>query len=1016
MRRRASANRQHGLSLEDVHRPLGALETKYPTFADLVVEARRVGSGPGTAIKSDEGLSTIGAVSSGGSSPFHDAMHKYSVFVRPKSTEDVRDLADLVWRSAALCGTGADRWKVFLLLSFLRRYHAKAPSAREETKDTPEGEEEDGPKKERHDGDGERLIFYVTCLALRRLWRFLGSGRSSSETAPFRDTVRAAIGCMIDVAPGVGGTRDVNAMAEHLCFESLVDRGDLSVAAPEKLGSADDFKAKLVSAIRGLDGNSEEKDEAMDKVLDAAASLLDADLKKCGEQRKKRALVPRDELMSTIHVMLPHRDRGNREGKAWQRNLVNCVLEVLIWKRTAVGREEDRFRKAAVEFRNAAGGQDGAYDCVLRMQTSARKKRKLLNDLARTQGSLLSSQFLVDRSALTMRQVKRAKAGDLAMLQNLASKSRDSRVLSMIMNRSTDPTKANSIESLGSLISGWHDTTKMVEEESIEDLELKIQAQTVRTTLERLRAQVGKNEDGRSVLVATLGRGVKDAVCAILVAAALYPHSRLLLGNKEADLSSDELVLGLLNSAILGDEGVPEPKSVESILEEDMGETQDLILLSQSDVQLDGAALEELQQQGKTIRVHATSRVDIAEPVEVELKTEIHEKLKAGSPVSVTVLLDCTGSMGSEINGCKKGALKAIDTFNDLSPVRWANFIGYWDPIGSRGDPDPRSTGYLDPRKEGNLEKIQTFVDTQLPCTGGGDEPEDVPAALEKLMDDMEVANLSADNGVHFVFFVADAGYRSNENERVTTLLTKASKLGVVMVMCPVRSYSYGTIATLVTKNKEVFQPGQYIKLGGVSQLSSIVSTVTESIRASLFDSGNVSSVTASVGETMEALSQLCKFQKDHASLKKIEELSKPPPETTMAEEEEDSKAEEPMDEKEEIEEENSSKGDDAMEDKEDEPKEANEHKPVFLSENTFSVTNLDRLYLQISRLPGICHQHVEDAFGGKTLQEVVAADIAKRMVDEGISIISLRTSGYPSDLVELVRDMMGGHGGKRVV
>lgn len=1012
----------------------------------------QLGEGTFTAEKSSKAAEASATDSSVGSTPFNDALHQYSLFPRPKTEEDLKELAGLVSTLAGLCGTSTDHWKVFILVAFQRRYHARAPAATAARStgnaDGGEGIEASAKKDDFSEGDGERLIFYVTCLTLRRsllALRDVGAGcLFEDEQTAFAGRVEAAVRCAIEAAVHIGGTRDLNALTSYFCLDALANAEILTDAdsadgdGPQKLeGGSAVFKSKLLSALgQFLSSDCLDSDSPLEAVLAKVAALLDDDLAKCagdGQQTSVERAASRDDLMSTVHVTLPHRDRGNRDGSAWRRNLSNAVAELLIWRRTTAARKEERFSRALEDLigspthagsKRGLSDSDGAYDCVLRMQTTARKKRRVLNEAARSVGHLLCSRYLLDRTSLSFWQIRRGKAGDISRLKALASKFGDKRVLTMIAKRNADPDKASPAESVSALISGWKDTSAHVEEGSIDELEMQIQEQTVRATVDRLRSKMSmlpanQEEDQRTVLVTQQGRSMKDAVCAILVAAALsLQGSRLLLGAKECDVSTEEEVLRLLNAAIQGEIDYPaEARSVEDILKNE--DFHDIIFLSATDIELDEETLREMQRHGRTIRVHATSRVErVGAPPVVELKESIKTRLKSGAPLSVSVLLDCTGSMSCEIDGCKKGALRTIELFHDLAPVRWANFMGYWDPIGSRGDPAPRSCGYLDPRSKGSLDAIQKFVDSQLPCTGGGDEPEDVPAALEKLLGDMKAAGLSADEGVHFVFFIADAGYRPKENARVTGLLQELAALGTVMVMCPVRGG--GTCRTLVAKNREVFHPGQYIELGGVSQLDSIAAAVTESVRASLFQQGNVASVTASVGETMEAMAQLCSFQRDHKELERVEELAELPEEEEEAMEEGEGSASEEEEEAEEEE---------AMEEDENEGKDVSEEgtaevadkigssplAPVFAPAKKFGLTNIDRIYLSISRLPMVCHKVVEDAFGGRSLQEIAATDVAGRLVEEGIAVESLRKAGYPAATVELVRKMMGGHGVKRV-
>jgi len=67
-------------------------------------------------------------------------------------------------------------------------------------------------------------------------------------------------------------------------------------------------------------------------------------------------------------------------------------------------------------------------------------------------------------------------------------------------------------------------------------------------------------------------------------------------------------------------------------------------------------------------------------------------------------------------------------------------------------------------------------------------------------------------------------------------------------------------------------------------------------------------------------------------------------------------------------------------------------------------ITSRDRLYLSLSKLPVRFHQEVALVFGGPTLLEITAATLAKRLVSEGMHIQKLREAGYPGVIVEKVK------------
>lgn len=156
-------------SLEDIHRSLLKVED---SKEELVVDA------------SASGVETIQAISSKDSTPFDDALQEYALVSRPTQTEHLEELVQLVARLAKMCGSDANDWKVFVLVAFRRRYPVKAPAARTEALKLSSTEEEEKDTYSA-DGDGERLIFYVTCLALHRYASTLRSSSSNEEEVKF---------------------------------------------------------------------------------------------------------------------------------------------------------------------------------------------------------------------------------------------------------------------------------------------------------------------------------------------------------------------------------------------------------------------------------------------------------------------------------------------------------------------------------------------------------------------------------------------------------------------------------------------------------------------------------------------------------------------------------------------------------------------------------------------------------------------------------------------------------------
>lgn len=983
-------NKQSKLSLEIIHEQLPSTSDTINDIEKLLDE--EVGK-KNECVDSDirdeakDGRVMLKAKSSSTESClFHDLLHEYFIFQRPQNEDDLSKLILLVSKLALLCGESTDDWKFFVLVIFHRRYHSRSPTYKELNKiiqlktNLQENDVKHIDKSKSSNatatGDGERMIHYVTLLTLHRIYYLTGKVSSN---------IRNAIFSLLRIMFNIGGTRDINTMIEHFTFAHLVRLGLLSSSLkspPEHMNPLLIPALHEVLSSREIDGNF---DEFLSILLNKGSTMLQADLKMILESKNQNKNSNEESVfMSTLHVTIPHHERGNAHKSSWKRCFTNSIAEILLWDGVESVSSENRYSEAMTTFRKSlSDNYETQHACLLKMQTTIRKKRQILNQEARRIGFLLSSQYLIDREKVTFQQIKVGKAGDLELLQRLARKSNDSKIMKMLVMRNTDPAKVQKIESISSLIRGWEDLNKSIDDDqSIEALERQLQIMKVKATIEALSSNIDKSNmeditsEFRPITVCHVGDSdATNQVCALLMASAFQKimPCRLFSNNLQVDITNDEKILQEINKAIVENNertvqdfvGIDVGDEVENIVLNKLGDSNDLLVVSNGNVELNEHVMKHLIAHDQTIRIHSPKSVEKSEKVEVQLNATISERLKT-QPLTLSVVLDCTGSMGAEIDGCKVGAIQSIDVFRTLAPVHYVNFMGYWDRIVSKSDPDPQSSGFLDPRKKENLDQIKSFVDKKLECTGGGDIPEDIPAAFDKLLADMESVD-DLKETVHLLFFIADAGYRENEEERMTTLLHKLRDLDVVIVACPVRG---GAHENIFRRIQEVF-PGQHINVPRVSKLASIAATTTESIRASVFETGNISHITASVGDTFDSLSQLATFKEDTKSLKKVEGVAA------------------------------------AIDDKDDD---------VFVPSTKFGVTNIDRMYLQVSKLPTVCHDTVNSLFEGRTLQELVAASLSSKILDndDELSLVELTKLGYPSEIVELVRDIIGGHGRKR--
>ena len=992
-----------------------------------------------------------GKTASSASSDFEAAIHLYGMFGRPAAADQVRALAGLVARIARLCEDDAHAWKMFMLNVIFRRYHARAPAAKETELgkrktdstlpprkkgkggkgskgragalrggDDSDGSDETEDDEEPGDGDGERLLFYITILALEQLAR----GETDTKLAARAHT---AADCLSQLAVDVGGTRDVGALCEYLGYADAVQCGLTdALDAPQPESSKAALLPLLLRAVPHAAYLDAPERSPLRALLRCAAGLLDADLSPSVEDAESR-------LLSTMHVFLPHHERGNSHGSSWRRYLTQTVCELLIWSSTECMAKDNGFADALDRLRVIAAEEGGdsaskleqVRPLLLKLQTIIRKRRQQLNSASRSLGFSLCQSFFMDPTTITYRMVCRAKAGDLQRLEKLAKKKRDARVLRLIAKRGLSADKAVPALSVQTLIeqfeaakeAGWltDDLASLLpatgaadgaEREASDDAELvslerQLLLQTVKATIGVLRQKVGKSVSSRPLVCVGHSHQRTELVASVLVAASLHPSkpfadvaeadstpsSRpsvcLLLGGIERDVSTDRDVLGILLECMFDHDDWP-LVNVDEFLEETVTEGLDALLFCETDIELDERGLKKLQERDQTLHVHRTipTSPEHGEKVRIQLAATIVDQLKAGTGFSLSVLLDCTGSMGSEIDGCKKGALEMLKVFADLAPVHAANFLGYWDQPGSSGDSAPASTGFVSLAGPESRKQVQDFVNKSLVCAGGGDEPEDIPAAFDHFRHDFEAFLPSAPSPIlHLVFLIADAGFRPDENARMRTLCEWMQRQGIVFVMCPVRGgYNGGTLGACTELIEQTFIPyGQYVKVGGVGQLAAIAKCVTGAIRASLTGSSNLVAVTSSTGETLDSLVQLCRLSKDHAELTKIKELTKSDTEEKASE-----AGERPM--------------------------EVDRNVKIVATKGRFEITAAERRFLQLSRLPAGCQEVVQAAFGGESLLQRTAQSVAQRMLDSNSSVDDLVRAGYPEALIQLVKERMRHH------
>ena len=148
----------------------------------------------------------------------------------------------------------------------------------------------------------------------------------------------------------------------------------------------------------------------------------------------------------------------------------------------------------------------------------------------------------------------------------------------------------------------------------------------------------------------------------------------------------------------------------------------------------------------------------------------------------------------------------------------------------------------------------------------------------------------------------------------------------------------------------------------------------------SALTSSNLVSVTSSTGDTIDSLSGLLSVFEEHAELTDVQNLvnNEAAPETTSTSP--------------------SPPGDNNV----------TPSRPLMADSKSFDVTNRDRLYLKLSKLPKLFHLHVNQSFGENvSLMEYTASELARRLISDAIPIEELREAGYQEDIVAIIKEKM---------
>jgi len=871
-----------------------------------------------------------------------DALQSIDTIPRPKSIDSIEVLGRSIFSAIDAAGEDPQSWKLLALTIIRKRYHAKAPTAKELRKN-----QEGSDRSDHGEGHGERLSFYLLCVYLQIMAR---------ESTPSKASLAQTCECLGRLALFAGGTRDVCALIEHLVYDKLHKVGVLQIQK-DKGG-----KRALCQAVLTVvfDNCSTKEYLFLEELLGVAATLLDEDLKLVDKtetamltspakkkiEQENTTKPPKRKFQSTINTFIPHHDRGTKS-----RKLVQSVAELMIWSKTDSCKSDPKFTEAIKDLCQYSSSQsdesndDKIIALVHSTQTLIRRSRKQLNSSSRAQGFSLWTAFTIDPASITHRMIKGGKDGDVQKLLHLASKARDTRIMGLISNRYSDPSKAVPISSLSQLQSTWIDVDCEVNEFS--KVQLEIQNAVVKATIDVLQSKITKPTDtDRKHIIASIDDTTCSDVAAILIAAAFDSQCvwesdtdsgsdnggsvTLKIGKELCSTSTGSHIMKLLNEAFAKkrsstvaneERRTATTKEVQNLIERHVIPGSQVILFASTDVQLEPRVLNKLQAEKSTIHCH------VDDMWSTRMK---REKAKIGD-ITVTLAWD---------NECDLD-LHAICPNGDH--ISYSTKQGGGEKGGGYLDVDMNAGGQL------SMEPVENIF--------FGDEEKGIEAAHGK-----------------YKIFVQNYAYhgKSVANGDPVSWRVRLSK------DAENTEFSGECVGTMEKSNVTVIE----------FEYEGRTAPLPETVGSALLSSKLIG-VTSSVGSTLDSLSGLMRLSDQNEVINQVQELASNPEEERL----EDAAM---------IDSDNDVPDNTEMETRVPDDTEMETRKRIF------HITNRDRLYINLSTLPGSFHTQVNQSIqGGETLIHFTASQLAKRLIKDNIHIDELKKAGYQDTLISIVKDKM---------
>uniref|UniRef100_A0A7S4UI31 Uncharacterized protein n=1 Tax=Ditylum brightwellii TaxID=49249 RepID=A0A7S4UI31_9STRA len=858
---------------------------------------------------------------------------------RPDDASSKEGVKALVKQLIDACDQDPLRWKTLVLVLIHKRYHLLSPQAKFEKM----------AKAEQNitAGDGERLIFYTAASAL---WE--------KSQDPNNTHAAAALRVLLRVSPLAGGTRDICTI-----IVKFVDAELRKILEATKILAGTESTSHLVAL--GL-VHFQKMDAASEMLCQLAADLLDEDL---DIVRSKNS----NDLPSTMHMFVPHRDRGSKrsskkhtnavnsggrggrggrgrgrpgrgtaaassriaEQHYFDRQLANAVAEILIWTKTCNMNDKDKFasmyQNLLLSARPSSNNKEAIKRNLHAMQTIIRKHRQQLNIFARERGQMLRDQFVLDPKEVDLSRIKRGKTGDIAALTKLAQKKEDTRILRLVNLRFSDPSKATKFGSVGELISSWVKEPEASSDDELGRLQRNIFVAKVRATASYLRSVIKSTE--KSLLIASFDNSQSNHIASALVSFAFsgallgddgtssaepmeYKEIRLLIGGVSKDVSSFDSFLSLLDEIVSGSS--KNEVDAPSFMNDSIATTKAVLNL-----------IDRHLKNSEVLLLFSSGDITIPSDVMEDLTTK-----------GCGVHCHDGDIIGDRLQreGAKKGDITitlAWDTYDDLD-LHVHTPSGKHIYYGDRVSDDELCTLDVDMNAGGK----QSKEPVENVFAGDLDKKKEAPHGRYKVVI-QNYAYHGSRNGSAIPFRVIVD--KNGEKETFTGECTGSGESSNVVIT----EFDYN---------------GRFIPF-----------PISEEERTA-FGTSNMVNLTASTGQTLDSLGQLVE------TLFRLEHLDQ-----TRQLVNDNETGEEEMD-----------------------VGEGSTRRPLVAEHGRLEVTSRDLLHINLAKLPQTFHEMVGKEFGGgPTLAEECARQMSVRMIAEKIPVSELKRNGYPDNIVKLVNQIM---------